>query len=177
MRSSFWRHWWNIARPALNGLWLVVSRRVMTFLIESNNELTQKNAWFRSFGQLTESRDCPMFRNGWRIIQLSSLVLLWPVWFRISHQGGVGRYWKDGCSTRKTHIRIIPGSLKNVSKDERLPHPAYSPDFAPSDFFRFGYLKGKMCDSHCESREDLLNTITDIFSQIHKAILISIFES
>jgi hypothetical protein len=26
----------------------------------------------------------------------------------------------------------------------RMPHPAYSPDSAPSDFFLFGYLKSKL---------------------------------
>jgi hypothetical protein len=29
---------------------------------------------------------------------------------------------------------------------KQAPHPPYSPDLAPSDFFLFGYVKGKMMD-------------------------------
>jgi hypothetical protein len=64
-----------------------------------------------------------------------------------------------------------------VSKAERLPHLADSPDLTPSDFLLFGYIKGTMSDYHCESCEDLLNTITAIFSQTNKAMVISVFES
>jgi hypothetical protein len=34
-----------------------------------------------------------------------------------------------------------------ASQAKRLLHPVYSPDFTPSDFFLFGYLKEKLTAS------------------------------
>jgi hypothetical protein len=53
----------------------------------------------------------------------------------------------------------------------KLPHPAYNPDLAPSDFFLFGHIKGKMSDCNCESPEVVLNILTDSFTQRDKAML------
>jgi hypothetical protein len=35
------------------------------------------------------------------------------------------------------------------------PHAPYSPDLAPSDFFRFGYLKSMLPGRHFETEEEL----------------------
>jgi hypothetical protein len=58
-----------------------------------------------------------------------------------------------------------------------LLHLAYSPDLAPSDFFLFGYIKGKLADFNCESREDLLNAMTEICTGVNQEVLPNIFES
>jgi hypothetical protein len=47
-----------------------------------------------------------------------------------------------------------------ASRAERRPHPAHSPDLAPSDFFLFGCIKGKLSDYNCKNQENLLNAIT-----------------
>ena len=57
-----------------------------------------------------------------------------------------------------------------------LPHPAYSPDVAPSDFFLFGYLKDRLQGSQFETSHQLLEAITDIISSIPKETLNSVFE-
>jgi hypothetical protein len=57
------------------------------------------------------------------------------------------------------------GELKDVSRP-REPHPACSPDLAPSNFIPIGYIKGKRSDYNCESRKDFLNVITEIFTGI-----------
>jgi hypothetical protein len=57
-----------------------------------------------------------------------------------------------------------------ASRAERLPHPAYSPDPVPSDFF--GYIKRKLSDYNCESREDHLNGITEIFTGVDQEMLL-----
>jgi hypothetical protein len=64
-----------------------------------------------------------------------------------------------------------------TSRSEPLPHPACSLDLAPSDFFLFGYIKRKLPDYNCESREDLLNVITELFTGIKQEVLLSVFES
>jgi hypothetical protein len=64
-----------------------------------------------------------------------------------------------------------------ASKAERLPHPAYSPDLAKSDFFFFGYLKEKLTDYNCETREQLKEAIIEIFNEIPQDVLVSVFMS
>jgi hypothetical protein len=64
-----------------------------------------------------------------------------------------------------------------ASKAGRLPHPAYSPDLAPSDFFLFGHLKEKVIDYNCETREQLKEAIIEIFNEIPQDALVSVFMS
>jgi hypothetical protein len=52
----------------------------------------------------------------------------------------------------------------------------YSPDFAPSDFFIFGYLKEKMPGLEFGSAEDLLHWIRAEFEGIPPAVFEDVFE-
>jgi hypothetical protein len=54
---------------------------------------------------------------------------------------------------------------------------AYSQNPAPSDFFFFGDIKGKLSDYNYENQEDLLNAITKMFTGIDQEVLLSVFES
>jgi hypothetical protein len=51
----------------------------------------------------------------------------------------------------------------------RMPHPAYSPDLAPSDFFLFGYLKAKL-----QGRHGLIFAIREIMAEVSRDTLISV---
>ena len=51
-------------------------------------------------------------------------------------------------------------------KIKRLPHPPYSPDLAPSDFFLFGYLKMKLEGCVFEDEEDLFMKVKNILYSI-----------
>ena len=42
-----------------------------------------------------------------------------------------------------------------LSVFQRAPHPPYSPDLAPSDFFLFGYVKEKLGGQSFKTREEL----------------------
>jgi hypothetical protein len=64
-----------------------------------------------------------------------------------------------------------------ASGAERLPHPAYSSDLTPTDFVLFGFIKGRLCHYDCESREYLLNAITEIFTGVGQEVLLSVFKS
>jgi hypothetical protein len=63
------------------------------------------------------------------------------------------------------------------SRAERLLYPVYSTDLRPSDFSLFGYVKQKLSDYNCESLEDLLNAIPEIFTGVNQEVLLSVFES
>jgi hypothetical protein len=61
------------------------------------------------------------------------------------------------------------------TKAQRMPQPAYSPDLAPSDFFLFGFLKQQLQGVHLADREALKTAICQLFSQIDREVLISVF--
>ena len=64
----------------------------------------------------------------------------------------------------------------NIKGLKRAPHPPYSPDIAPSDFFLFGYIKNKMEGQSYESRKEVKKCITDILQQIPTDMLKRVFD-
>jgi hypothetical protein len=46
---------------------------------------------------------------------------------------------------------------------ERAPHPPYSPDISPCDFWLFGILKHNMKDQEFQSQQAIFNTIAKIW--------------
>ena len=63
-----------------------------------------------------------------------------------------------------------------ISGFQRAPHPPYSPDLAPSDFFIFGYIKGKLGGRSFDKREDLYEEISSILNSISEAERIKVFD-
>jgi histone-lysine N-methyltransferase SETMAR len=68
------------------------------------------------------------------------------------------------------NAKVVTNYLE-TSCMERLPHPPYSPDIAPSDYFLFGCMKQRMKGLHATSRDELTSKITDILMSIDKSIL------
>jgi hypothetical protein len=56
------------------------------------------------------------------------------------------------------------------------PHPPYSPDLAPSDFFLFGYVKKRLKVMAFRSYEELLNAIGEVVAGIESETLTAAFE-
>jgi hypothetical protein len=77
-------------------------------------------------------------------------------------------------SARRHNSRLSQECIQ-VFRAERLSHPAPSRYIASSDLF-LGYLKETMFDDLCASRPDVLEKITDIFSQIDKEVLVRVFK-
>ena len=44
---------------------------------------------------------------------------------------------------------------------EVIPHPAYSPDLAPSDYFLFPNLKKDICGCHFRSNKDVMEAVEE----------------
>ena len=60
----------------------------------------------------------------------------------------------------------------NISVFKRAPHPSYSPDLVPSEFFLFGYHKEKLNGHLFETREQLYEAIrTFIDTQLDEMFL------
>ena len=61
-------------------------------------------------------------------------------------------------------------------KLERIPHPPYSPDLAPSDFFLFGYLKKMLEGQSFIDGESLFVEATKILKSINREILEKVYD-
>jgi hypothetical protein len=55
------------------------------------------------------------------------------------------------------------------------PHPAFSPDHAPSHFFLFGALKGQLADCTFELSHELAEEIRETTNAIPRAKLETVF--
>jgi hypothetical protein len=90
-----------------------------------------------------------------------------------------------GRSDRRLHVHadnVHPHTAKKVAEFlagngmRRVPHPPYSPDPAPCDFYLFGYIKGRLADASLEVPDQLLQAIDAISQPIGKAKLERVFQ-
>jgi hypothetical protein len=60
---------------------------------------------------------------------------------------------------------------------QRLPHPPYSPDISPSDFYLFGKVTNALIGREISDQIDLLEVVTEILSGISHDELQAVFHS
>jgi hypothetical protein len=60
---------------------------------------------------------------------------------------------------------------------QRAPHPAYSPNLAPSDFYLFGYVKQLLSECQFADQDSLLQAVSDILVGIKKVTMERIFHN
>ena len=76
----------------------------------------------------------------------------------------------------------VHNSVESLKETEaagfkRTPHPPYSPDIAPSDFFLFGYTKQEL-KGHCfTDRHELFEAICEIIYKISKEKREEVFDA
>jgi histone-lysine N-methyltransferase SETMAR len=68
---------------------------------------------------------------------------------------------QDNASSHKARLVQVTANDLNI---EILPHPPYSPDLAPSDFFLFPNLKKQLKGNHFDSDEEVILACDDWFS-------------
>lgn len=82
-------------------------------------------------------------------------------------------HWDNASSHKSSETYQTVSELGLIE----LPHPPYSPDIAPSDFFLFGYLKRKLRDWAINSFEDLVFAISTEMIRISKEVLENVFNN
>ena len=68
----------------------------------------------------------------------------------------------------RPHVSSITTQFLTANNVRILPHPPYSPDLAPCDFWLFGYLKNKLSGQRFGSDEELHQVVTSILDDIPK---------
>lgn len=58
----------------------------------------------------------------------------------------------------------------------QMSQPPFSPDISPCDFFLFGALKQRLQGTIAHSREELIENVTKILSEIDKSVFASVIE-
>jgi hypothetical protein len=61
------------------------------------------------------------------------------------------------------------------NKIERAPHPAYSPEISPCDFWGFGFLKEKLKEPELSTSDEIIEAITTIWNDATFEELQSVF--
>ena len=59
----------------------------------------------------------------------------------------------------RVHTCKVAMDTAEQNRYELIPHPAYSPDLAPSDFFLFPNLKKDICRLHFRSDEEVVRAV------------------
>jgi transposase len=59
---------------------------------------------------------------------------------------------------------------------KRAPHPPYSQDLAPCDFYLFGYIEGRLTGASFEDPDQLLQAIDAIIQSPEKTTMESVFQ-
>jgi hypothetical protein len=88
--------------------------------------------------------------------------------------------------TRPNKLRVYSDNVRphtakrlrdyiGLNRMELAPHSPYSPDLAPSDFFLFGYVKGKLMGYRAETPSELLVRIRVILAEIPQETLNAVF--
>jgi hypothetical protein len=58
---------------------------------------------------------------------------------------------------------------------KRMPHPGYSSDISPCDFFLFCHLKDKLIDKQCATPKELFDEMALIISEIPNGLISRVF--
>ena len=93
------------------------------------------------------------------------------------------KIWSDSIR-RKIWLHLDNSPIHNskVSMEKtfelgfkRAPHPAFSPDISPTDFFLWGYVKDKLKGSRFNDADELLEAITEKIMEILKELRLNVF--
>jgi transposase len=77
------------------------------------------------------------------------------------------------------NARAHCSKMSNFCQENELrlaPHPPYSPDLVPSDFFLFGYVKKRLKEMVFPSYEELVGAIDEVVAGIESETLTAVFE-
>ena len=99
-------------------------------------------------------------------------------WYTTNALTTVLQAWDNKRKSRsdlKLHHDNAPAHTAKLTKDfmkrnhvTAIPHPPYSPDLAPADFFLFGLLKQRLRGKHFQSLDEALEILGQHLSEIPK---------
>lgn len=95
--------------------------------------------------------------------------------WRAVQAGGSRRKLIIHADNARPHVATVTQQFLEHNAMKRAPHPAYSPDLAPSDFYLFGYVKQLLAGQEFPDGEALVGAINAILEGIEKVTLQRVF--
>jgi hypothetical protein len=86
-------------------------------------------------------------------------------WRRQTGRTRPNKLWVYSDNARP-HTAKMSRDYISLNRMKQAPHPPYLPDLAPSDFFLFGYVKGKLMGHRAETPPELFVRIRVILAEI-----------
>jgi hypothetical protein len=77
----------------------------------------------------------------------------------------------------RPHTAKMTSQFMEQNSMQRVPHPAYSPDLAPSDLYLFGCVKQLLSGCQFADQDSFLRAVSDIFVGIEKVTLENVFHN
>jgi histone-lysine N-methyltransferase SETMAR len=77
----------------------------------------------------------------------------------------------------RPHTAKMTSQFMERNSMQTAPHPAYSPDLAPSDFNLFSYVKQLLSECQFADQDSVLQAANDILAGIEKVTLESVFHN
>jgi histone-lysine N-methyltransferase SETMAR len=68
----------------------------------------------------------------------------------------------------RRHTAKMKSQFMEQNSMQKAPHPAYSSDLAPSDFYLFGYVEPLLSGCQFADQDSLLQAVSDILVSIEK---------
>jgi hypothetical protein len=86
------------------------------------------------------------------------------------------KYWYH-LHVHNAQPRTSQASVDYIDRHKfvRVHHPPYSPDLAPTDFYLFEYMKGKLALCHGTTKEEFFGSVTEILDSIPEEELVQVF--
>jgi hypothetical protein len=95
-------------------------------------------------------------------------------WRRQTGETRLNKLWMHSDNARP-HTAKISRDYIGLNQMKQAPHPSYSPDLTPSDFFLFGYVKEELMVYRAETPSELLVRIRVILAEIPRETLNAVF--
>jgi hypothetical protein len=95
-------------------------------------------------------------------------------WRRQTGETWRNKLWVHSENARP-HTAKMSRDYISLNRMKQAAHPSYSPSSAPSDFFLFGHVKGKMMGYRAETPSELLVRIRVILAEIPRETLNAVF--
>jgi hypothetical protein len=95
-------------------------------------------------------------------------------WRRLAGERSPNKLWVHA-DNAPPHNAEVSTDFIALTRMKQAPHPPYSPDLAPADFFLFGDVKRKLMGYHTESPSKLLIRLRVILWEIPRKTLNAVF--
>jgi histone-lysine N-methyltransferase SETMAR len=113
------------------------------------------------------------FNASYYVTQILDLLSRW----RRTQVGRTNRKLIVHADNARPHTAETTWQFMEQNLMQRAPHPAYSPDLAPSDYYLFGYVKQLLSVCQFADQDSLLQAASNILVGIEKVTLENVFHN